>query len=539
MLTPTNFIAPLVLSVVVLFGVLAIGIYFYTLKKGYIKEDDTEFFLTAKNTAPWYRIAWGFYCCSIGAGVLFSVPAFVAHPVYGGGSVGLAMYAFFAGFPFIIVAYLGSYIRKRFPEVLSIGSFARWRFGQYFQAWVTLNVLFNLGVALTVEYTSVGSLASNFLGIPNWVPIVVVAVVTIIYTAAGGLYISLVTDQIQAIFIFMLLSVVAVFVGINFRVESLIQPLPEYLAPNYVGYSSIMTLGVALISSTIFSDAIWQRVWAAKDEKALYLGAGVGMIFVCGITFLVGFGGYVAAWAGLVTEENINVAFFELVKVGSGAERAVPIGVLAILLLIAFVMNEAAVDSFQIAIGDTLISLFQSLGFNLSMNGSRFVLVLLNIPFAVVGCFGLNVIGLYLITNLMTTCVVVPLVLGMIPQLDTFITGVSALVGSLLGLISIIIYAFVTAAQAAGYFDGTVAWNGLVNTFYVVYDWPPFLIGLLVSSGATLMIATAQHYYYVYTGTTRPLPDHLREEREKMLSAQASQDTLTGTPAIVAVNKRA
>jgi solute:Na+ symporter, SSS family len=540
-LTPNNFIAPLVETTVVLFGVMAIAIYYYALKKGHIDPNDQDFFLTAKNSAPWYRIAWGFYCCTIGAGVLFAVPSFVAHPVYGGGSLGLACYAFFSGFPFLIVASMGSYIQKRFPEVLSIGSFARWRFGPIFQCWVSLNVLFNLGVALTVEYTSIGALANQFLDLPPWVPIVIVATVTIVYTAAGGLYISLVTDQIQAIFIFVLLSIIAVFVGINFRVDNLISPLPESLSVNYVGYSSIMTLGVALISSTIFSDAIWQRVWAAKTEKDLFIGAGVGMLFVSGITFLIGFGGYVAAWAGLVTEENINVAFFELVKVGTGADRAVPFVILTIILMIAFVMNESAVDSFQIAIGDTLISLFRSFGLNMGMWGSRIVLVLLNIPFAIVGCFGLNVIGLYLITNLMTTCVVVPLVLGMIPYLDTFITESSAMIGSLLGLGSIITYAFVTAAQVAGYFDGTVAWEGIVQTFYVVYDWPPFLIGLLVSTFSTLTIAALQHYYYIFKGIKRPEARHLKTEREerdrKSLLKQKSDSTVAEEPVVAILKK--
>jgi hypothetical protein len=35
------------------------------------------------------------------------------------------------------------------------------------------------------------------------------------------------------------------------------------------GLSSIWSLVISLISSTIYSEAFWQRVWAAQDPKAL------------------------------------------------------------------------------------------------------------------------------------------------------------------------------------------------------------------------------------------------------------------------------
>jgi Na+/proline symporter len=534
MLTPTNFIAPLVLSVVVLFGFAALGIYAVAVKRKWISES-TEFFLTAKNSQPFYRIAWGLFCCSIGAGMIFSVPAFVVHPVFGGGSLGLAMYTLFVGLPLLLVACMGNYIRRRFPEAISIGSFARWRYGPVFQGWVTLHVLLNLSVSLMVEYTAIGALANDFLGIPRWVPIVVTGTITIIYTSLGGLFISIITDQIQAIFIFLLLGVVAIFVGVNFRIDTL-GPLPDYLGVNYVGWSSIATLGIALISATVFSDAVWQRVWAAKDSKALYAGAACGAALNMTVTFLIGFGGFIAAWAGLVTEENVNTAFFELLKVGTGAERVVPIGILAVLLLIAFVMNESAIDSFQIAIGDTLVSLFQSLGLDIDIKTARIILVLLNIPYAIVGLFNLNVIGLYLITNLLTTCVVVPLSLGMIEQLDTFITETSAMVGSACALIALIAYAIINNAVKYGYVDGAIAWEGLVMTFYMVYDWPPFLIAVLVSSGCTLAVSTGQHYYYKLQGLERPVPAHVAKQFVASSSSNTLQEDESPKPIIAVVS---
>lgn len=163
------------------------------------------------------------------------------------------MYSLFSGIPLVLVAYLGTIIKEKFPQALSIGSFARWRFGKSFQAWVTFNVLLNLGIALAAEFTAIGAIYSSFLGQPAYIPIVVVAIVTMVYTAAGGLYVSLFTDYVQSGFIFLLLGIMAIFVGVNFRVTLPPGPLPSYLDVNEVGLASIMTLGVALTSSTLFS----------------------------------------------------------------------------------------------------------------------------------------------------------------------------------------------------------------------------------------------------------------------------------------------
>jgi hypothetical protein len=138
-------------------------------------------------------------------------------------------------------------------------------------------------------------------------------------------------------------------------------------------------------------------------------------------------------------------------------------------------------------------------------------LVALNIPFAIVGMFGLKIIGLYLITNLLTTCVVVPLALGMIPALDRYVSGTAALLGSLCGLVALIIFAIVNNANIVGHLDGAVAWEGIVNTFYIVYDWPPFLVALLVSSGATILLAAIEFTYYKLRGIEQPVPAHLFE----------------------------
>ena len=101
-LTNSNFVAPCCLVVALLFGLWAI------FKSLALKNKQTsEFFLTAKNTQPWYRVAYGFYACSLGSSVMFSVVQFVVDKENGAGWLGLVCYSIFSGLPFILISYLG------------------------------------------------------------------------------------------------------------------------------------------------------------------------------------------------------------------------------------------------------------------------------------------------------------------------------------------------------------------------------------------------------------------------------------------------
>jgi hypothetical protein len=53
-----------------------------------------------------------------------------------------------------------------------------------------------VGVALTAEFTAVGDLFELVIGTVRWPIVIVIGVVSAIYTAYGGLYVSIVTDQV-------------------------------------------------------------------------------------------------------------------------------------------------------------------------------------------------------------------------------------------------------------------------------------------------------------------------------------------------------
>lgn len=63
------------------------------------------------------------------------------------------------------------------------------------QVWVSLLMLLNMGVALTAEFTAVGDLYNIVIGAVRWPIVVIIALVSTIYTAYGGLHVSIITDQ--------------------------------------------------------------------------------------------------------------------------------------------------------------------------------------------------------------------------------------------------------------------------------------------------------------------------------------------------------
>jgi hypothetical protein len=91
------------------------------------------------------------------------------------------------------------------------------------------------------------------------------------------------------------------------RHQPIPNPLPADMGPNFYGYIAIFTLTVSLISSTMFSEAVWQRVWASTTPRALYGGAVVGFVSITCIVFLSGFGGWLAfVWGYASFEAGTN-----------------------------------------------------------------------------------------------------------------------------------------------------------------------------------------------------------------------------------------
>lgn len=227
----------------------------------------------------------------------------------------------------------------------------------------------------------------SFVGSISYPIIIVISALTLSYTAVGGLSVSIITDQVQGGLAVTLVAVLALYVAITFRatLPSDLGPSRDFLGVNEYGYSSILAMPVSLISATIFSEAMWQRVWASKDKKTLYKAAALGGSGVVVVVFFFSLCGYLAVWGNKVDFATVdyNLMMFQVLndeRDSGSATVSSWVGVLV--LILAVTMNESAIDSLQNGLAASISAHFFK---NKSIWWARGAVVVMNVPLIVLG----------------------------------------------------------------------------------------------------------------------------------------------------------
>ncbi|KAK9917023.1 hypothetical protein WJX75_000095 [Coccomyxa subellipsoidea] len=466
--------------VVVLFGAAACFLTFVRHKKH--GPDTPEFFLTARNSVGTFRIAWSFYAAAMGSWTLFS-PASYANVA---GWFGLLFYSLASGLPILIQGFLGPVVQRRKPDLLSFTDFVNHRFGRVVQIWVALLMLLNMGIAMTAEYTAVGDLFELVVGTERVPIVVIIGVVSMIYTAYGGLYISIITDQWQAALGLTLAAILIIWTAVTFR-GPLPRPLPDNLAINNEGLSSIAVMPISLFSASVFSEAIWQRCWASASDAKLRIGAIWGAAQVTVIVFIFGFGGFLAVWSGLWQpsgpDDPGNTILFALLNA-----QGQQIWITAIVAVLAATMSESAIDSLQNAIVDNISGSFCK---GLPLIWIRVLVVILSIPVIIVSLQGYGIINLFLLANLITTTSTLPVLLGLLEGdvIQRIITPLSVLFGCWFSFASLILWAYFMGPTWDLSFN-----DSMHKVFFEAYDWRSFLLALGCSLLGMAIIALVENF---------------------------------------------
>ncbi|KAK9858885.1 hypothetical protein WJX84_001389 [Apatococcus fuscideae] len=468
---------------------------FFTLLHRHRKGKQTQdFFLTARNSIGVWFIGWSFYAAVLGSWAVFSIPSYA----YTAGYMGLIFYSVFSGVPILIQAYLGIAIQKRLPMVTSFTDFVQRRFGTPVMMWVALIMMLNMGIALTAEMTAIGDLFTQVVGTTRVPIVIIIAVTTAVYTAAGGLYISILTDQVQAVLSLVLLFVAYIYVAATFREP--LGPLPAELGTgNYTGMASIATMPISLICASIFSEVAWARCWASASNKTLKLGALFGTLQIIVVCFLLGFAGLLAAWSGLFIptgpDDYGNTIFFTLFL---NSQREQVVWITVIVGLLAITLSTSNQDSLQNGLVECVGGVFLK---NAPVWITRVLVVILTVPCLVVSLQSYNIISLYLLGNLVTTTHTLPIIAGLIPGkwAERIVTPFTAIFGCWVGFAAVVVYA---ALRRHSW--GLSLSAALHQVFFEIYDWPPFVIALIASVAA--VAAGAVFEMAVRACLKRPIP---------------------------------
>ena len=419
-------------------------------------------YIVARNSPTALTLGLNFLAAGVGAWILFAPPevgAFV-------GLVGVFGYALGAAAPLLAFAILGGRMRQVAPAGHSLTEFVRLRFGRLFHIYIVGLSLMYMLLFVTAELTAVGAVMAILAGAHVRLTIVLVAVVTVAYTAYGGLRASMRTDSWQAWLVLALVSLAGVAIVSNLSSPGDAFRNSGLLDVNRIGVEAAITLIIAVTAANLFHQGYWQRVWAARDTRALWGGAWRGSIMIIPVLLVVGMLGILASGAGLDLGSP-PAPFFALLT-------GLPVWISAAVLVLGVALVASAVDTLENAMAALVVVERPSL----SLTGARVVTVLLMVPAVIVAWQGYSVLRLFLIADLLCASAVVPALFCLWRRA----TATGALAGSVAGLIGAVAPGIVSSGSFAEGIE-RATFPGAVPTL------PPFLGALLASTVVAVVVS--------------------------------------------------
>ena len=202
-------------------------------------------------------------------------------------------------------------------------------------------------------YNGLSSLFAIVFGIPGWVVMVLLAVLTAVYLFFGGYFATALSDFIQGII--MLVGIVFMVIcfmnhdNVSWDISALANDVNKtwftFNSDNTGLYGSTVSL-ISLVLLTSFG--VWglpqtiHKYYAVRDKKAITQGVIVSTVFA----LIIGFGAYfVGALSGLFPEELVGVSADNVIP--TLLAKVIPsgfMGVIVVLILSASMSTLASVS---------------------------------------------------------------------------------------------------------------------------------------------------------------------------------------------------
>ncbi len=256
---------PLDLGIFIAYMIALLGVGFYFLKKNKSTDD---FFVSNRNMSKWH----------IGLSV-------VATDVGGGFSIGLGGLGFVMGisgswmlFTGLIGAWLSAVLL--IPKVYKMGHEKKLTtFPQLFHHYYNSKVALLAGIISAIGYLGFTSsqilagakLASaSFVGLDIQTALLVMGIVTIVYTVLGGMTAVIYTDTIQ--WIVLMLGLILVGIPISYHAiggwEAIHTTLkPELLSLSSIKWNTLVNWAITIIPIWFVGMTLYQRIYASRSES--------------------------------------------------------------------------------------------------------------------------------------------------------------------------------------------------------------------------------------------------------------------------------
>lgn len=366
----------------------------------------------------------------IGAWILFSP----AETGTWAGLVALIGYSIGQAAPLFAFIFVGPRMRRLMPQGHSLTEYIWHRYGPYMYAFGLVVIVFYMFIFLAAELTGISQAVHLLADTPLWLTAVIVGLLTVAYTAYGGIRASIFTDSIQFSLILPLLVIVLVATianlgGIGDALDPVREKAPQLLSLDHgPGVEFGLTLLIAVFAANMFHQGFWQRVYTSRDETALRRGFAYGGVAVIPIILLAGLLGIMAVGKDVVGD-NPSVAMFSLVV------EVLPDWAVALVLVLALVLVMSSLDTLLNGIASAVTSDLSRFRPNIKgvslLRSSQAITVVLIVPAIFIASKGYSVLYLFLIADLVCSAAVFPAFWGLY---SSRFGGTAALVSSVAGL---------------------------------------------------------------------------------------------------------
>jgi len=159
-------------------------------------QSNAEDYFVGGRKLSWWAVGLSTMATQTSAISFISIPAFVA--LKKGGGLTWLQYELAVPLAIILVmAFLIPFFRKL--KLVSVYEYLEWRFGPSVRYLVSGVFLISRGLATGVGVYASGIVLSVCLGIPLWLTILIIGVVTVIYDTIGGITAVVYSDVIQMV----------------------------------------------------------------------------------------------------------------------------------------------------------------------------------------------------------------------------------------------------------------------------------------------------------------------------------------------------
>lgn len=409
---------------------LVVTVMGYLFSKKKLKNSDS-YFTAGRNITTAFMTAT-FIAYAVGTGLIFS-PAEMA---YYEGLTAMIGYGVAISLAYIIFIPISGRIKKLIPQGNTIGEYVKARYGNIMYVVVLFVTIVYLFCLLTANFIGVGIAFQYLGGIPLYLGVLIIGVPVILYTTYGGLGAAIFTNGLQALLITPLLFITAFIAfrssgGTEAIFNGVMKNSPEFLNVFHPsGFEFALMIIIALSAAELLNQALWQRVYSAKDIKVVKKGLISSSIMTFPMTIVAASFGLIAIALNMdLPHPSIATA---LVSHTLLPEWASMLFVMVIVLAATSTGADALAAFSSSASLDIIKSFIPNMSAKASVKTARIATILFGVGAMLVSFKAPSILQLLLFADLVAAAAVVPVIAGLY---KSYVSGKVAAIGTIAGLL--------------------------------------------------------------------------------------------------------